>query len=198
MYAKIQTAGGITFDGIMSAGSLKASTVRVVSVLGTVYTLTGSNTVPMVSGEIGIGKVFNAGKLTVTPRISALASHIDTSGFTESGGGPALRYSRESIDSLQGRVGITLAGGTHIKPQLSGYFVHEFTEQAASFGANFVGGNGPNAIFALGGHDHDWAEISGGLSVTTGKVELSVTAETTVGRSNVSNQSYRGTIAFRF
>jgi uncharacterized protein YhjY with autotransporter beta-barrel domain len=198
VYAKVETPGGVTLDAIMSGGSLKANTVRVVSVLGTPYTLTGSNTVPAISGEIGLGKNFDAGKLTVTPRISARGSHIDLSSFTETGGGPALRYGRTSLDSLQGRAGLTLSGGTSIKPQLSGYFVHEFTKQALSVGANFVGGNGPDAIFALGGRDRDWAEISGGLTITTGKVDLSVSADTTISRDDVSNQSYRGSIAFHF
>nr|WP_299853819.1 autotransporter outer membrane beta-barrel domain-containing protein [Sphingomonas bacterium] len=198
VYAKVETPGGVTLDGIMSGGSLKASTVRVVNVLGTTYTLTGENTVPAISGEIGLGKNFAAGKITVTPRISARGSHIDLSSFTESGGGPALRYARTSLDSLQGRAGIVLSGGTSIRPQLSGYWVHEFTQQALSIGANFVGGNGPNAIFALGGRDRDWGEISGGLTVTTGKVDLSVSADTTISRDDVSNQSYRGTIAFHF
>jgi uncharacterized protein YhjY with autotransporter beta-barrel domain len=198
VYAKVETPGGVTLDAIMSGGSLKANTVRVVSVLGTPYTLTGSNTVPAISGEIGLGKNFDAGKLTVTPRLSARGSHIDLSSFTETGGGPALRYGRTSLDSLQGRAGLTLSGGTSIKPQLSGYFVHEFTKQALSVGANFVGGNGPDAIFALGGRDRDWAEISGGLTITTGKIDLSVSADTTISRDDVSNQSYRGSIAFHF
>jgi hypothetical protein len=198
IYAKVETPDKVTLDAIMSAGSFKANTVRVVSVLGTPYTLTGDNTVPAISGEIGLGKIFDAGKLTVTPRIAARGSHIDLSSFSESGGGPALRYARTSLDSLQGRAGITLSGGTSIRPQLSGYFVHEFTKQALSVGANFVGGNGPNAIFALGGRDRDWAEISGGLTITTGKVDLSVSADTTISRDDVSNQSYRGSIAFHF
>jgi len=198
VYAKLETPGGIALDAVMSGGSFKANTVRVVSVLGTPYTLTGNNTVPAISGEIGLGKIFDAGKLTLTPRISARGSHIDLSSFTESGGGPALRYARTSFDSLQGRAGITVSGGTSIKPQLSGYYVHEFTKQALSVGANFVGGNGPNAIFALGGRDRDWGEISGGLTIATGNVDLSVSADTTVWRSDVSNQSYRGTIAFHF
>lgn len=198
IYAKVETPGGLALDGIMSGGSFKASTVRVVNVLGTTYTLTGENTVPAISGEIGIGKNFDAGKLTITPRISARGSHIDLSNFSETGGGPALRYARTSLDSLQGRAGFVLSGGTSIRPQLSAYWVHEFTKQAVSIGANFVGGNGPNAIFALGGRDRDFGEISGGLTITTGKVDLSVSADTTVSRDDVSNQSYRGTIAFHF
>jgi hypothetical protein len=198
VYAKVETPGGMTLDGIMSGGSFKASTMRVVNVLGTSYTLNGENTVPAISGEIGLGKNFDAGKITVTPRIAARGSHIDLSSFSETGGGPALRYARTSLDSFQGRAGVTLSGGTSIKPQLSAYWVHEFTKQAVSIGANFVGGNGPNALFALGGRDRDFAEVSGGLTVTTGKVDLSVSADTTISRDDVSNQSYRGTIAFHF
>ena len=198
VYAKLETPGGMVLDGIMSGGSFKANTVRVVNVLGTSYTLTGENTVPAISGEIGLGKNFDAGKITVTPRCAARGSHIDLSSFSETGGGPALRYARTSLDSFQGRAGLTLSGGTSIRPQLSAYWVLEFTRQAVSLGATFVGGNGPNALFALGGRDRDFAEVSGGLTVTTGKVDLSVSADTTISRDDVSNQSYRGTIAFHF
>ena len=76
--------------------------------------------------------------------------------------------------------------------------VTEFMDAPASFGATFVGGPGPNAIFGLTGTDKDWFEVGGGLTVSTGSIDLSVGAETTIARKDVSYQSYRGTVTFHF
>ena len=50
----------------------------------------------------------------------------------------------------------------------------------------------------LTGGDKDWFEVGGGVTVTTGNVDLSIGAETTIGRKDVSYQSYRGTVTFHF
>ena len=54
------------------------------------------------------------------------------------------------------------------------------------------------APFALGGQDKNWAEIGGGLTVTTGNVDISLSADTTAWRSDVEYQSYRASLKFRF
>jgi uncharacterized protein YhjY with autotransporter beta-barrel domain len=103
------------------------------------------------------------------------------------------------VHSTQGRLGLTLGGGkSKVRPYLTGYYVHDFDNQPASFGANFVGGVGPAAQFALTGRDKNWWEASGGLAVDMKNVTLSVGVDTTIDRSDVKNQSYRGSITFRF
>jgi len=88
--------------------------------------------------------------------------------------------------------------GSSFQPHLSADYVHEFKDAPASFGATFVGGPGPNAIFGLAGTDKDWFEVGGGITLTTGNVDLSIGADTTIGRKDVSNQSYRGSVTFHF
>ena len=44
----------------------------------------------------------------------------------------------------------------------------------------------------------NWGEISGGLAVDVGQLELSVSADTTIGRSDFNNQSYRVGARIRF
>ena len=61
-----------------------------------------------------------------------------------------------------------------------------------------MGGPGPNAIFGLAGTDKDWFEVGGGVTFTTGNIDLSIGADTTIGRKDVSNQSYRGSVTFHF
>jgi hypothetical protein len=66
------------------------------------------------------------------------------------------------------------------------------------FGANFAGGIGPSALFALPGQDKNWGEASLGVSYVAGRVQLSLGADTTFERRDVENQSYRGTIKIAF
>ncbi|MFX8347225.1 autotransporter domain-containing protein, partial [Acinetobacter baumannii] len=80
--------------------------------------------------------------------------------------------------------GVNLSGGKILKPYLSAYYVHAFRDQPSAFGANFVGGVGPNASFALAAQDKDWGEIGGGLSYATKDVTLSIGADTTAGRTD--------------
>ncbi len=54
------------------------------------------------------------------------------------------------------------------------------------------------AVFALTGTDKNWFEASAGIAFGSEKFEVALGADTTIGRSDVSNQSYRGTVTFRF
>lgn len=54
------------------------------------------------------------------------------------------------------------------------------------------------AVFALTGTDKSWFEASAGIAFGSEKFEVALGADTTIGRSDVSNQSYRGTVTFRF
>ena len=56
----------------------------------------------------------------------------------------------------------------------------------------------PAAGFALPGTDNDWVELSGGIGYQAGNIGLSVSAETTLEREDVSYQSYQATATFRF
>jgi hypothetical protein len=52
--------------------------------------------------------------------------------------------------------------------------------------------------FGTNGQDNDWAEASAGLTFEAVGVDFSVSADTTLFRSDVSNQTYRGSMTFRF
>ena len=110
----------------------------------------------------------------------------------------ALVYSQRDYDSVEGRAGVRLGGGDRVKPYLSAYYVHDFLDRPGAFLANFTGGPGTGALFALNAQDHDWGEVSGGLTVRARAVELSVSADTTVERKDVSNQGYRAAVKFHF
>ncbi len=200
LYGKAALGGGIELVTQVSAGAFDSRTTRVADLIGTPFTLTGDDTALIFTGEVSLGKNFDLGSVEFGPRVAARASHIGFSDIKENGGGPALRLDRSSFNSLQARAGLALSGkkGSSFQPHLSADFVHEFEDAPASFGATFVGGPGPNAIFGLAGTDKDWFEVGGGITVTTGNVDLSIGADTTIGRKDVSNQSYRGSVTFHF
>ena len=100
---------------------------------------------------------------------------------------------------MQGRAGFVVNGVGKIRPTAAVNYVHEFNTQPTTLAARFVGGlSGVNPGFALAGFDKDWFEASAGLTLTTGNVDLSISADTTIGRDDVKNQAYRASVAFRF
>ena len=198
LYGKYVSETGVSVDGSLSAGAFDSKTVRNVSLVGTPYRLSTNDRSLVLSGELGIGDSFDLGSLKLTPRVAMRVSSIMFDTLNETGGVPSLVYFRHSLTSEQARAGFNLSGGKGIKPYLSAYYVHDFADQPAVFAANFVGGIGPSATFAIAGVDHDWGEVSGGLAYKTGNVELSIGADTTVWRTDVSNQSYHGGIKVSF
>lgn len=191
--------GGVVLDGVGSAGTLTSKTKRAFAVGTTPYTLRGSDQQLALSGEIGIGAPLGGDAFTITPRASLRGAYISGGNLAEYGGDTALVIHRHAIQSAQGRLGATAkidVGG--FKPYLTANYVHEFRDQPAYFLANFVGGTGSLAPFALGGSDKNWGEVGGGLTLSTGNVDISLSADTTAWRGNLSYQSYRAAFKFRF
>jgi subtilase-type serine protease len=50
----------------------------------------------------------------------------------------------------------------------------------------------------LSSQDQNWGEIAAGVSYSTPMFELSLSADSTVERTDVRNQAYRGAIKFKF
>lgn len=202
VYGKLETASGIILDSQFSAGAFVAKTDRSVGFVGTSYRLRSTDNALTLVGEVGLGKAFDLSMLKVGPRVSIRASHIGFGKSIENGGqngsGPALYVDRDSFDSVQGRAGLFLSGGASLKPYAAANYVHDFNSTPGMFGANFVGGIGPNALFALAGQDKNWGEVSAGLTLVGDRVDVSIGADTTVERKDVSNQTYKGSISIRF
>jgi hypothetical protein len=198
LYGKLDLSHGMAVDTQLSAGLFDAHSRRTVSLAGTPFSLSSKDSSLTLNSEVGIRKNIAVGSFTIAPRAAFRNGLIDFSTFIESGGGPALKVQRQRLSSAQARVGLELSGGNTVQPFIKAYYVHDFLDAPAAFGANFVGGLGPNALFALAGRDKDWGEVGGGLSVNAGRIDLSISADTTIDRSDVSNQSYRGSITFHF
>ncbi|MBW4329871.1 autotransporter domain-containing protein [Stakelama sp. CBK3Z-3] len=197
-YSGTTFENGIALDSQISGGAFSVDTRRQVSVGSDSYDLRANDTAFALTGEVGLSKDFGAGSsVAFTPRISGRYTRIGFTPTAERGEGPALQYDLGNYDSLQGRAGLTIAAKGGIEPYITGTFVHDFKDKPAAFGANFVGGVGPNALFAMPGSDKNWGEIGGGIS-TSGRFMLSAEAFTTVGRADVEYQTYRATLRIAF
>ena len=133
------------------------------------------------------------------PHAGLRTSWIDFGRSRETGGPTALVIERGKQTSAQARLGLDLAGKGKVRPYVSGSLVHDFKGNPAWFGGTFAGAlPAPLARFALASRDRNWGELSGGLSVEKGGLSLSLAADTTLGRKDVSNQAYRAAISLRF
>ena len=191
--------GGLKLDAVGSAGTLATRSRRAFAIGTTPYTLFGSDQELALSGELGLSKALGNEAFAIVPRASIRGAYISGGNLAEYGGDAALVIERHAIQSAQGRLGATLkANSSGFKPYVTANFVHEFRDQPAFLLANLVGGNGPLAPFALGGQDKNWGELGGGLTIATGNVDLSLSADTTAWRKDVKYQSYRASMKIRF
>jgi hypothetical protein len=199
LYAAMRMPSGLRLDGQLSAGQLQTDSRRSVSLVGTTYDLRSSGDALAFNAEAGIGyDVSKNGNFSIVPRASLRYGVVDFGRAQERGGPMALVVTRENSESLDARIGASFSGHSGpFRPFLSAYYIHDFLDAPSVFGASFVGTQAI-APFALASTDNDWGEIAGGFSYTTGHVTIGFDANTTVARSDVSNQSYRGHIGIRF
>ena len=197
IYGKVMFDGHGYVDGQLTAGILETSHERAGNLPGQPYTLRGSDSALAFGGEIAVGALFGE-RIKFGPRAALRFSQINFGDLVETGGPTALAIDRDEYRSIQARAGMVFDGTGRIRPRASATFVHDFAERNTDFGANFVGGGGSNVLFDLAGQDRNWGEVSGGLAVDLGRLELSVSADTTIGRGDFNNQSYRLGARIRF
>lgn len=197
VYGKVMFDANGYVDGQLTAGILETSHERAGDLPGQPFTLRGSDSAMAFGGEIAVGGLFGD-RIKYGPRAALRFSQINFGDLVETGGPTALAIDRDEYRSIQARAGMVFDGTGRIRPRASATFVHDFAERNTDFGANFVGGGGGNVLFDLAGQDRNWGEISGGLAVDVGQLELSVSADTTIGRSDFNNQSYRVGARIRF
>lgn len=191
--------GNVYVDGQISVGQLQFDGTRLGNFPGNNITLSLDDDAMAFSGEVGVGTFIGGQGLRIGPRVSVRYSQINFDDVAESGGLTALGITREEYRSIQGRAGLVISGNRGaLRPLVSATYVHDFEEQPTTFGANFIGGTGAPVLFGLTSDDQDWAEVSGGFTYDTGRFQFSLSADTTLMRDNVNNQSYRAGVKIRF
>lgn len=196
-YGNYAMQNGWILDGQVSFGLFDHAVARDVLFLGSSQTLQAKDETIGLAAEAGVSRplALGSGGWRLTPRASVRASQIDFSDVTETGGVLAMTYDREAVESMQTRLGATLDGEVGlVRPYLSGAYVHEFEDRPEDLGANFAGGVGPNARFALNGQDRDWLEFGAGVAVSGDQWGVTLGIETEEGRKDMSADLIRGAV----
>lgn len=200
IYGAFRTDSGVIFDGQLSAGSFSTETLRNVTVGPNAFSLATDDDSFAFTADLGISKEFETKTVLLRPRLGLSYQTVNFGDVAETGGAPALNIDRDRFDTLQGRAGVlmTTKKGKAFNPWIRADYVHDFLDRADSFGANFVGGTGALAPFAVASDDNNWAEAGVGLNYDLGNITIGVSAETTIGRTDFQSQAYQGSVSFRF
>ncbi|MBO9714775.1 autotransporter domain-containing protein [Sphingomonas sp.] len=197
LYGRYGT-GKLALDAQVALGSLSSDTSRTQQPVGPGQ-LKGSSNAMTVSGEIGLSGTIKKGAFSIEPRAALRGERIAFGDVEESGGAGALAIRRDAFKSVEGRASVTFAydRGT-VRPFATAAVVHRFDDSSATFVADFAGGTGTGAPFALTSWDKGWAEVSGGLRVHTGSVDLALSGQTSIGRDDIRTRTLTGSATFRF
>lgn len=200
IYGAYTSAGGIMVSGQLSAGVFESDTSRDILLGASPSSLQQGDSSMAVGVEANVGKDFGKPDgLVFTPNVGLRYEFLGFDRSKERGGDGALAFNRDSYESLQGRAGLALGGSLGaIKPRVTATYVHDFLDQPETFGANFVGGIGPDARFALPTTDGDWGEIGAAVRFGSGNVSVDIAADTTIERSDLDYQTYRATLNIQF
>ncbi len=200
LYGAYTTNSGFMVSSQFSVGVFNSDTSRSVPVGGVTQDLTQSDSSLTIAGEMNIGKDFgNPDGIVLTPNVGLRYENIFFDRSAERGGDAALVFDRDNYESLQARAGLSLGGSLGIiKPRVTANYVHDFLDSGETFGANFVGGIGPNARFALPTNDGDWGEVGAAVRIGSGAVSVDLAADTTFERSDLDYQTYRATLNIQF
>lgn len=202
LYSVSDLGNGLVLNAQLNVGEFSAETRRIVTVGTTVFTLDGRNDAFAASGELGLGKTFDLGGLTLTPHGAGRYTLLDFGQSRETGGGLALVTDGGDYESFQGRVGADLGGSINgwVRPRLTATYVHEFMDQDTSILAGFAATGFTNGAvnFLLPNADRNWAEIGAGVRFDTPRVSFDFSADTTVGRGDLSYRTYRVGATIRF
>lgn len=199
LYMRHAFEGGPVIDGQFSMGSMGFDTRRTVQFLGAPQTLESSSDDLLISGALGVSYDLKSSIGTFSPGIEGRIASVDLGTVRESGGTTALSVSRETFKSKQARFGFDYENkGSMVSINANAQFVWEFEDGPQLLGANFASGIGPNANFVLDTADHTWGEVGLSATVGNGPLQLTVGADTTIGRDNADAQVFRGTATYRF
>lgn len=191
--------GGPMIDGQFSMGRMGFDTRRSVPFLGATQVLESSSDNLLVSGALGISYDLESSIGTVSPRIEGRIASVSLGTVQETVGTLGLAVARERFESKQARFGFDYEKrGKGFAVNANAQLVWEFEDGPQLLAANFALGIGPNADFVLDTADHTWGEVGISATLANGPLQLTVGADTTIGRDNADAQVFRGTATYRF
>lgn len=199
LYGQLRSENNLVLDGLVSLGSFGSNTSRTVA-FPAVTTLTTDDDSFAYTADVQVSKLFDVGGIIIAPHVGFQLANINFDDVTEQGGIPALTIQREDYKSTQGRIGMDVRTNSDSKFQarFTGDLVREIGDVNSSFNAGFAGAGNPSAPFLLFGSDKSWAEVGAGISMDLEKARIDLSADTTLGRSDVEAQTYRAGVTVKF
>lgn len=222
---------GWTLSGIATYGSLESDVTRRVVYdsdnaacvgCGTLRTMTGSPDGSYVALGLTVGYELSLGGWDVTPSVSASYREVDIDGYAETdrlGGGLALRYDDQTIESTRSIVGVAFSRPVSrsfgvLVPSLRAEWHHEFEDDVRAVRAKYVledsllagGSSSQNFACAISCFtmltdraDADYAVASAGVSATfPRRVQVYMFYEALLGAANVDGNSLAAGVRGQF
>ena len=199
LYGQLQSKSNLVLSGQFSIGSFDTSTERNI-VFPASYALSSEDENLSVTTKIQLSKPLKMSDFTVIPKVGLQTAMVDFNDVLETGGVTALNIDRKYYSSTQGRLGLDIVSNknSNFYMRISGDVVNEFDDSLNVFRAGFEQNNGESANFLLAGTDQFWGEVGAGFAFEIDKAVMSLSVDTTVGRDDLSTQSYRAGITFKF
>jgi outer membrane autotransporter protein len=172
-----QTGYGMLYASVGTAdwfGDLNLSYGRsdVETRSGTVFDASGDFNADSFGLYVGGGKEirFSRNRFMVTPEAAFIVGWYDQESYSESSSFTAMEVDAYDRWSYQTRLGAALgmeylSGSVLIKPEVRGYWLHEFEDDPERIGYSLVGGTG-RYVFSVQSPDEDVFEVGAGLSAT--------------------------------
>jgi uncharacterized protein YhjY with autotransporter beta-barrel domain len=199
LYLRHAFATGAVIDGQFSMGNMGLDTTRPVLSGTTTQRLDSSSDDLLISGALGISYDLETSFGTISPGIEGRYASVDLGAVRETGGDVALAITREKFESKQARFGFDFESQNNmVTLNATAQVVYEFEDGPQLLAANFASGVGPNANFVLDTADTTWGEFGVSATFGTGPFQVSLGADTTIGRDNADAQVLRGTATYRF
>lgn len=197
----LYTAYNITDEAHVEAtasyGGFNYDTRRNITVNGQSSVAKASPTGGQYAFSWGGGYDFNFQALTVAPYVRGEYMNLDIDGYSESGSLYAVRFGKQSIESLTSTVGIQTAYAISFPwgvliPQLRGEWHHQFKDGQRRIQTGFI--NDPlNQTFVMTseGPSRDYYTVGGEVSsVFAGGVSAFLAYESLQGYSNVNSNRF--------
>ena len=199
LYGQLQSKSNLVLSGQFSIGSFDTSTERNI-VFPASYALSSEDENLSVTSKIQLSKPLKMSDFTLIPKVGLQTAMVDFNDVLETGGITALNIDRKYYSSTQGRLGLDIVSNknSNFYMRISGDIVNEFDDSLNVFRAGFAQNNGESANFLLAGTDQFWGEVGAGFAFEIDKAVMSLSVDTTVGRDDLSTQSYRAGITFKF
>ncbi|WP_298915016.1 autotransporter domain-containing protein [uncultured Algimonas sp.] len=202
VYGQLRSSVGMVLDGLVSLGSYGTETSRIVTApgLGT-NTLTSDDSSLAFTADLLVSRPIEMEAVIVSPRFGLRNTIIDFDDIREEGGALALDIDRDKFHSTQARLGLAVGSKPTLQYsfQLTGDFVAELEDRDDDFTAGFAATNGSvNALFPIVATDQDWFELGASVGFDLGQTRISLSADTTVDRSDIDAQSYRASVSYTF